>query len=421
MRSVAVIGLGYVGLPVAVAFARAGFETVGFDIDKARIHELLRFDDRTKEVSLEALKASKAMFTFDNEVLKRADFFIVTVPTPITQDNIPDLSALIKASETVGRVLKKGDIVVYESTVYPGCTQEDCLPVLERVSGLKLGDFTLGYSPERINPGDKINRFETILKITSGSDPQTADIVAETYGQVVTAGIYKASSIKVAEAAKVIENTQRHINIAFMNELSAIFGKLGIDTLDVLEAAGTKWNFLPFKPGLVGGHCIGVDPFYLMHKAARHGYFPEMIEAGGRVNNEMGRNIARDCVRLLMKEKIQATRITVLGLTFKENVPDIRNSKVVDIIDELHSFGLEVQVIDPHASPLDVSHEYNITLTPLYEAKPAEVVIAAVQHASFKDAGWTLIEKLLPNGGLVMDIKGYLPRETPKGITLWRL
>jgi UDP-N-acetyl-D-galactosamine dehydrogenase len=423
-RRIAVIGLGYVGLPVAVAFAEGGSSVIGFDIDKGRIGELRVGHDRTREVEASRLNAGGLVFTADQAVLKQADFFIVTVPTPIDTARRPDLGAVLKASETVGRALKKGDIVVYESTVYPGATEDDCVPVLERVSGLRCGaDFTVGYSPERINPGDLQHRFETILKVVSGQDAATLETVAAVYGSVVKAGIHKAPSIKVAEAAKVIENTQRDLNIAFMNELSIIFHKLGIDTGDVLAAARTKWNFLPFTPGLVGGHCIGVDPYYLTHRAEMAGYHPEVILAGRRVNDGVGPLIARECVRLLLASGRAQPRVTVLGLTFKENVPDTRNSKVIDIITELQAFGVSVSVHDPLADPAEARHEYGVELTPREALEPADAVVLAVSHADFLANGWGLVGSLLKGGsGVVMDVKGVLDRAaTPAGVTLWRL
>src|SRR5690348_3204897 len=365
-RRIAVIGLGYVGLPVAVAFARSGVPVVGFDIDQGRIAELTAGHDRTREVESSELRQPALAFESDPGKLTPADFFIVTVPTPIDPANRPDLRALLSASETVGAVLKRGDIVVYESTVYPGAIEEDCAPVLERASGLVCGrDFTLGYSPERINPGDRQHRFETIVKVVSGQDAKTLDVVAAVYGSVVTAGIHRAPSIKVAEAAKVIENTQRDLNIAFMNELSAIFHALGIDTNDVLAAARTKWNFLPFYPGLVGGHCIGVDPYYITDRAEKAGYHPEVILAGRRINDGMGQRVARECVRGLLRRKAQTRVVTVLGLTFKEDVPDMRNSRVIDIVRELESFGLRVQLHDPLANAEDAKREYGVTIVQL--------------------------------------------------------
>lgn len=422
--AIGVIGLGYVGLPVAVAFAKGHFDVVGFDIDNERIGELNRGHDRTLECSAEELVSPKLVLTSNPSDLARCDFYIVTVPTPIDNSNRPDLSALMRASETVGSLLKKGDIVVYESTVYPGATEDDCVPVLESKSGLKLGrDFGVGYSPERINPGDKLHRFETIKKIVSGSDADTLEAVAETYGAVVTAGIYRANSIKVAEAAKVIENTQRDINIGFVNELSAIFAKIGIDTGDVLDAASTKWNFLNFRPGLVGGHCIGVDPYYLTFQSERHGHHPEVILSGRRVNDGMGARIARECVKLLLKQGRHTGDliVTVLGLTFKEDVPDIRNSKVVDIIRELEAVGITVQVYDPIADSRAAEHEYGIRLTDKDELKPANAVILAVRHKEFQDAKWQLIGSIINPNGIVMDVKCALDRaERPEDIVLWR-
>ena len=424
-RRVAIIGLGYVGLPVAVAFGRSGAATIGFDIDPERIEELRRGHDRTMEVLPEELSSTSVRFEADPAILRDADFFIVTVPTPIDAARRPDLSALLAASRTVGSALKKGDIVVYESTVYPGATEEDCVPVLEQASGLKCGrDFTVGYSPERINPGDKQHRFETIRKVVSGQETATLDIVANVYGSVVTAGVFRAPSIKVAEAAKVIENAQRDLNIAFMNELSGIFGSLGIDTGDVLQAAATKWNFLPFTPGLVGGHCIGVDPYYLTHRAERSGYHPEIILAGRRINDSVGFRIARECVRLLLKNGGARTgRVTVLGLTFKENVPDIRNSKAVDIVRELESFGMQVQVTDPLADPAEAWHEHRVKLKLLDELIPGDAVVLAVAHQDYLDSGWNNISRLLEGTcGVVMDIRSKLDRSTcPKGIELWRM
>ena len=423
-RKIAVIGLGYVGLPVAAAFARAGVQVTGFDIDKVRISELQAGHDRTHELTADELTSAPLTFTHDPAALKSSDFFIVTVPTPIDDANRPDLRAMLSASRTVGAVLKRGDIVVYESTVYPGAVEEDCVPVLESVSGLKAGaDFKVGYSPERINPGDRQHRFETIVKVVSGQDAQTLDIVADVYGSVVTAGIHRAPSIRVAEAAKVIENTQRDLNIAFINELSMIFRALNIDTADVLAAARTKWNFLPFQPGLVGGHCIGVDPYYLTYRAEKAGYHPQVILAGRRINDGMGQHVARECVRGLLRRKGAAGIVTVLGLTFKEDVPDTRNSKVVDIVRELESFGLRVQVADPMALPTDAEHEYGLTLTPLEALSPADAIILAVPHQDYIAGGWALVSKLLRGGeGLVLDVKSRLDRtQIPQKIELWRL
>ncbi len=421
-RKIAVIGLGYVGLPVAAAFGRDGTAVIGFDIDATRIRELEAGCDRTRELEPQDLFHPHLRFTSDPAQLAAADFFIVTVPTPIDQARRPDLSALLRASRTVGEVLKKGDIVVYESTVYPGATEEDCVPVLEQASGLAAGrDFTVGYSPERINPGDKAHRFETIKKVVAGQDARTLDIIAAVYGSVVTAGLHKAPSIKVAEAAKVIENAQRDLNIAFMNELSAIFHELGIDTKDVLAAAVTKWNFLDFTPGLVGGHCIGVDPYYLTYRAQKAGYHPDVILAGRRINDSMGVRVARECLRRLLKADARAERVTVLGLTFKENVVDIRNSQVVDIIREFQSFGLTVQVHDPLADPAAALREYGLSLQ--NDLAPADAIVLAVAHDAYRNSGWPLITRLLKNGrGLVMDVKGALdPLQKPAGVEVWRL
>jgi UDP-N-acetyl-D-galactosamine dehydrogenase len=423
-RKIAVIGLGYVGLPVAVAFARTGAPVIGFDIDRTRIDELRAGHDRTREVETAELAWPTLAYSSDPADLARADFFIVTVPTPIDAAKRPDLGALLAASETVGRALTRGAVVVYESTVYPGAIEEDCAPVLERASGLAAGrDFTLGYSPERINPGDRQHRFETITKVVSGQDDRTLDVVAAVYGSVVTAGIHRAPSIKVAEAAKVIENTQRDLNIAFMNELSAICHALGIDTGDVLAAARTKWNFLPFHPGLVGGHCIGVDPYYITHRAERAGYAPQVILAGRHINDGVGRRVARECVRMLMQRGAGAPAVTVLGLTFKENVPDIRNSRVVDIVAELASFGIAAQVHDPLALADEARREYGIALVGMPALGRADAVILAVAHDDYVRGGWAMVEKLLkPGGGVVLDVKNMLDRAgKPPGVDLWRL
>jgi UDP-N-acetyl-D-galactosamine dehydrogenase len=423
-RKIAVIGLGYVGLPVAVAFARAGVPVVGFDIDKKRIDELRAGHDRTREVEAADLQQASLRYVSDPAQLAEADFYIVTVPTPIDGARRPDLGALLAASATVGAALKRGDIVVYESTVYPGAVEEECLPVLEQKSGLAGGrDFTVGYSPERINPGDKTHRFESITKVVAGQDARTLDIVADVYGSVVKAGIYRAPSIKVAEAAKVIENTQRDLNIAFMNELSAIFHQLGIDTGDVLAAAATKWNFMKYEPGLVGGHCIGVDPYYLTFRAEKAGYHPEIILAGRRINDGMGERVARACMRALLQNGRSNPLVTILGITFKENVPDIRNSKVIDVVTELRRVGVTVQVHDPIALPDDTVREYGLKLTPLKELQPADAVILAVAHGEFVTQGWPLMAKLLKQGeGIVLDVKSKLDRsQKPAGVDLWRL
>ena len=404
---ISIIGLGYVGLPLAVEFGKK-YDVLGFDINKERIAELENGYDRTLEVDEQNLKSSARLkFSSNKEDLKSCDIFIVTVPTPVDEHKRPDLTPLIKASETVGSALKKGDIVIYESTVYPGCTEEDCVPVLERVSGLKFNeDFFCGYSPERINPGDKEHTVTKILKVTSGSTPEIADKVDALYGSIITAGTHKASSIKVAEAAKVIENSQRDINIAFVNELAILFAKMGIDTLEVLKAAGTKWNFLPFKPGLVGGHCIGVDPYYLTFKAESLGYHPEVILSGRRINDNMGAYVAKEVIKLLIKKshKVDGARVLVLGITFKENCPDIRNSRVIDVISELRDFGCEIDVYDPWADEAEVKHEYGLTLV----GEPGsnyEAVVLAVAHEKFRGLDVTSLKN--PNG-IIYDIKGFL-------------
>jgi UDP-N-acetyl-D-galactosamine dehydrogenase len=417
MSKVSVIGLGYVGLPLAVEFSKY-YEVVGFDISKKRVSELLDGIDSTLEVESALLQSSNMIFTDDLNLIKDATIYIVTVPTPITNNKQPDLTPLIKASETVGKVLKKGDIVIYESTVYPGCTEEDCVPVLEKNSGLKFNkDFYCGYSPERINPGDKERTVTKITKIVSGSTPEIADKIQDIYGKVITAGTFKASSIKVAEAAKVIENTQRDINIAFVNELSLIFSKMGLDTLEVLEAAGTKWNFLPFKPGLVGGHCIGVDPYYLTHKAESLGYHPQVILSGRRINDGMGQYVANQIVKLMIKknQQVQNAKVLVLGITFKENCPDIRNSRVIDIISELKEFGCEVDVFDPWASIDEVKHEYGITMIKTFEMitfNKYSAVVVAVGHNEFKEIKFERIRSLET---IFYDLKGLYSKELSDG------
>jgi UDP-N-acetyl-D-galactosamine dehydrogenase len=422
-RKIAVIGLGYVGLPVAVAFARGGAEVIGFDIDESRINALKNGEDRTNEIDIAELKNPKLKITSANDDLKAADFFIVTVPTPIDLANRPDLRAVTSASATVGGVLKKGDIVVYESTVYPGATEEVCVPILEEKSGLVGGiDFKVGYSPERINPGDKQHRFESIIKVVSAQDDESLGIVADVYGSVVAAGIHRAPSIKVAEAAKVIENTQRDLNVAFMNELSSLFRKLHIDTHDVLAAANTKWNFLRFTPGLVGGHCIGVDPYYLTHRAEIARYHPEIILAGRRINDGFSEVVAQECLRLLLQAKSGQKRVNILGMTFKENVPDVRNSKVADLVRSLKASGASVTVCDPIADKELALHEHGVELTPLDQLQPAEAVIFAVAHRVFSDNPWATVMKALGgDSGIVLDIKATLDRNAkPKGVTLWR-
>lgn len=427
-RKIAVIGLGYVGLPVAVSFGRKATPdapVIAFDIATDRVAELRAGHDRTGEVEATDLTTAHLMLTTDPQALSQADFLIVTVPTPIDDARRPDLTPVRRASETVGRHLSPGAIVVYESTVYPGVTEDVCVPILEAQSGLVCGrDFFVGYSPERINPGDKAHRFETITKVVSGQDAQTLAVVAEVYESVVTAGVHRAPTIKTAEAAKVIENTQRDLNIALMNELALIFDRLDIDTRDVLAAAGTKWNFLPFTPGLVGGHCIGVDPYYLTHRAELAGYTPQVILSGRHINDGMGAWVAAEAMKRHLKSGGSApATATVLGLTFKEDVPDLRNTRVVDIVRELQAYGVTVHVHDPLVSIEEAEHELGIAPTPLDALAPADIVILAVAHKPFREAGWRLIDRLLkPGGGLVMDIKGLLDRErTPDGVTLWRL
>lgn len=414
-KTIAIIGLGYVGLPLAVEFGKK-YNTIGFDINQGRIEELKSGFDRTLEVESEQLNAASLLkYSANLEELKAANFFIVTVPTPIDKNNRPDLTPLIKASETVGKVLKKGDIVVYESTVYPGCTEDDCVPVLEKHSGLKFNvDFYCGYSPERINPGDKVHTVTKIRKITAGSTPEIATVVNEVYASIITAGTYQAPSIKVAEAAKVIENCQRDINIAFVNELALIFDKMNIDTLEVLEAAGTKWNFLPFRPGLVGGHCIGVDPYYLTHKAEEIGYHSQVILAGRKINDNMGAFVANKVVKLMIKKgiNVNSAKALVLGITFKENCPDIRNSKVIDIITELHDFGVEVDVYDPMADAHEVEEEYNIKLTTQLKNNTYDTIILAVNHAQFTELDMTQMGK---NNVVVYDVKSTLPKTATDG------
>ena len=428
--AVAVVGLGYVGLPLAVAFARH-FKVIGFDLNDRRVRELASGLDRTGEVTSEALKGCSARFTSDPAALREARAVIVAVPTPIDEHRNPDLSPVEGASRTVGRNLSEGTVVVYESTVYPGVTEEICLPILEAESGLRCGiGFTMGYSPERINPGDKVHTLETIKKIVSGSDAPTLDLLAELYGTVVKAGIHRAPSIKVAEAAKVIENTQRDLNIALMNELSIIFDRLGIDTLDVLEAAGTKWNFLPFRPGLVGGHCIGVDPYYLTFKAEELGCHPQVILAGRRINDEMGKHVAETCVKLLIRQGrlVNAARVGVLGFTFKENVPDLRNTRVVDVIRELREYGVEVLVHDPLADADEVRREYGLSFASLEALTELDALIVTVPHRAYAEQGVLALPALHarfaePDKALLLDVKGHFSPAAvdAEGMAYWRL
>lgn len=416
-KKIAIIGLGYVGLPLAVEFGKQ-FQTVGFDINQARVNELNSGTDSTLEVEDELLQSvlkektgEQGLFvTTDQNAIAECDVFIVTVPTPTDKHHRPILTPLYKASETVGAVLKKGDIVVYESTVYPGVTEDECVPVLEKHSGLTFNeDFYCGYSPERINPGDKKHTVTKILKVTSGSTPEIAEVVDQIYRSVITAGTFKASSIKVAEAAKVIENSQRDINIAFVNELSKIFNLLGIDTHEVLEAAGTKWNFLPFKPGLVGGHCIGVDPYYLAQKAQEVGYHPEIILAGRRLNDTMGKYVAGEIVKLMVKKdiKVKGSNILMLGITFKENCPDIRNTKAIDVYNELLTYNTQVDVYDPWASPAEVKHEYGIEVINQVPLKKYDAVVLTVAHNEFKTLA---VDELRADNSVLYDVKGFFEK-----------
>ena len=415
---VALIGLGYVGLPLAVEFGKK-FDTMGFDVKAERLESLRHGVDTTLETSPADLKAAKYLkYSCNPEDLKDRDVFIVTVPTPVDQYNRPDLTPLYKASETVGKAMKPGAVVVYESTVYPGCTEEECVPVLERFSGLKYNvDFFCGYSPERINPGDKEHTLTRILKITSGSTPETAELVDALYNRILQSGTHRASCIKVAEAAKVIENSQRDLNIAFVNELAKIFHLIGIDTSEVLEAAGTKWNFLKFRPGLVGGHCIGVDPYYLTHKAQALGYLPEVILAGRRINDGMGKYVATEVVKLMIKkeQKVANAKVLVLGITFKENCPDIRNSHVVDVVRGLEEFGCRVDIYDPWADPGEVRHEYDLdSVRELSALKPGEydAIVLAVSHRQFATLDFRRFQKA---HAVIFDIKGLLPKEAVDG------
>lgn len=411
---IAILGLGYVGLPLAVEFSKK-YSVLGFDINEARVSELRSGTDSTLEVSeIELAEAERLVFSSSVENLKRCNVYIVTVPTPIDEYKHPDLTPLVKASEMLGGVINSGDVIIYESTVYPGATEEDCIPVVEQVSGLTFNnEFFAGYSPERINPGDKEHRVTNILKVTSGSNAEVADFVDSLYASIITAGTHKASSIRVAEAAKVIENTQRDVNIALINELSIIFNKLDIDTLEVLEAAGTKWNFLPFRPGLVGGHCIGVDPYYLTHKAQAAGYHPEMILAGRRLNDGMGEYVVSQLVKRMVKERIQVegAKVLVMGLTFKEDCPDLRNTKVVDIVNELKDYNIDADIVDPWCSAEEAVHEYNLKLTNDYKQDYYDAIILAVGHEEFKQMGVDAIRKLGRSSHILYDLKYVLSKQ----------
>lgn len=422
-KNLAVVGLGYVGLPIALEFAKH-FRVIGFDINEERVALMRRGIDPSKELDSEAFKGKDITFTASLNDLRHAHFFVVAVPTPVDEHNVPDLKPVLGASHSLGQVLKKGDYVVYESTVYPGCTEEDCVPVLEDLSDLKMGrDFKIGYSPERINPGDRHHTIEKITKIVSGNDAEALEEVAKVYGQIIQAGVYKASSIKVAEAAKVIENSQRDINIAFMNELSIIFDRMGIDTQEVLAAAGTKWNFLKFFPGLVGGHCIGVDPYYLTYKAAQMGYNPQVILSGRRINDEMPKHIAKKMVQTLIQQGKNPgnCKVLVMGITFKEDVADIRNSKVADLIKELQGFSVNVHITDPHASPNEVAHEYKLTMTEKI-SNDYDAVLVAVAHKEFKNLTPEFFKDIMGTKPVLFDLKGLF--DGPKkdsSMIYWRL
>ena len=418
--SVAVIGLGYVGLPIALAFAKK-IKVIGFDINEKRVAMMKKGIDPSNELTKKEFAGADITFTHKLEELKKASFFIIAVPTPIDEHNLPDLKPLLGASMSVGKVLKKGDYVVYESTVYPGCTEEDCIPVLEQHSGLKFKkDFKVGYSPERINPGDKEHTITKILKIVSGCDKESLDNIAKVYEIIVEPGTHKASSIQVAEAAKIIENTQRDVNIALMNELSIIFNKMGINTYDVLAAAGTKWNFLKFSPGLVGGHCIGVDPYYLTHKAESLGYHARVINSGRYVNDSMGFYVAKTCVKKIIAagKNLSKSKVLVMGATFKEDVSDIRNSKVADIVKELRSFGVKVEIVDPHADNGELMHEYGFGLNKM--AKGYDGVIVAVNHKEYKSLDENFFKKILSKKGILVDVKG-MYKDRIKDLSYWSL
>ena len=420
-KKLAVIGLGYVGLPLALSFAKK-FKVIGFDINEERIGMMKQHLDPSRELNADAFKNADIEFTNSLDVLRQAHFYIVAVPTPVDEHKVPDLKPILGASKTIGTVLKKGDYVIYDSPVYPGCTEEDCLPLLEYESQLKCGqDFKLGYSPERINPGDKSRTLESILKIVSGNDKEALEEIAKVYGEIIHAGIYKASSIKVAEAAKVIENSQRDLNISFMNELAMIFDRMGIDTHEVLEAAGTKWNFLKFSPGLVGGHCIGVDPYYLLHKSKQLGYDPEVILSGRRINDRMPAFIAKKLVQLLIGKGKNPSNCKVLisGITFKENVSDIRNSKVADLYDELRGYSVQVDVNDPYADPEEVRHEYGIQIKKTPDVD-YDAVVVAVAHQDYKNLDINFFKNLMKSDPVLVDLKG-LYQNPENGMTYWRL
>jgi UDP-N-acetyl-D-galactosamine dehydrogenase len=423
-KAISVTGLGYVGLPLALEFAKK-FRVIGFDINEERVQMMREGIDPSQELDRDVFLNKDIVYTSNFEDLKQAHFHVVAVPTPIDEHNNPDLTPLYKSSETIGKILKPGDYVVFESTVYPGCTEEDCVPIMERLSGLTMGpDFKVGYSPERINPGDKEHTVEKILKVVSGNDPEAADVVARVYESVIVAGVFKASSIRVAEAAKVIENTQRDLNIAFMNELSLIFDRMGIDTNEVLAAAATKWNFLRFSPGLVGGHCIGVDPYYLLHKAKELGFTPQVITAGRRINDDMPGHIAKRLVQMLIQagKNPGQCKVLVQGITFKENVADIRNSKVANLIRELMQFSVNVHLVDPYASPNEVAHEYKLTMVD-QPADNYDAVLVAVAHDAYKTQTPAYFKTLMNGAPLLVDVKGIYDRTNmeQEGIGYWRL
>ncbi len=420
-KKIAVIGLGYVGLPIALEFAKH-FQVIGFDISQERVAMMQQGLDPSHELESSSFEGKDILFTANQADLRQAHFFIVTVPTPVDDYKVPDLKPLIRASRAIGKALKKGDYVIYESTVYPGCTEEDCLPILEKESGLKLGeDFKIGYSPERINPGDKDRTIDKILKIVSGSDAEALKEIAQVYGQIISAGIYKAPTIKVAEAAKVIENTQRDLNISLMNELAIIFDRMGIDTKDVIEAAGTKWNFIKFYPGLVGGHCIGVDPYYLLYKAKKLGYDPQVIHSGRRINDGMPAFIAKRLIQMLIhkSKSPQNAKVLVMGITFKENVSDIRNSKIADLIKELMSFSVNVHIVDPNASPNEVVHEYGLTLMD-EPSNDYDAVIVSVGHNEYRLLTIDYFKQIMKEAPILIDLKG-MYQNTDEKITYWRL
>lgn len=422
-EKLAVIGLGYVGLPIAIEFAKK-IAVIGFDIKPDRVEMIKNGIDPSRELDTESFLDCDILYTANITDLRAAKFYVVAVPTPIDDHNLPDLKPLLSATETVAKVLKKGDYVVYESTVYPGCTEEECVPLLEKISGLKyIDDFKVGFSPERINPGDKEHTLTKIVKVSSGCDSESAEIIAKTYELIISAGVHRASSIKVAEAAKIIENTQRDINIAFMNELSLIFYRMGINTYEVLEAAGTKWNFLKFFPGLVGGHCIGVDPYYLVYKAKELGYHPQIISAGRFINDSMGGYVAKQVVKKIIAhdKNVKDARVLLMGVTFKENVSDIRNSRVVDIIRELNSYGLkQIDAIDPFADSQEVEHEYGFTLTNELRGK-YDAIIVAVNHWQYLNLPETYFQNLAAPNSIFVDVKGVFIKHKPEGLTYWSL